>query len=313
MDWIKRNLFFFVGTVVAVGLLAAAGVYGMGSWQRNETALNSLNEAYKTLQALNHENPSPGNDKVDNIKAAREQERELREWIQRTKQSFQPIPPIPSPTNGVVINEKAFTAALRRAIDQLQQDAEGAGVTVPPQYNFSFQAQRNRTSFTPGDLDSLAHQLGGVREICDVLFSARINSLDGLRRVRVSDDDARGPQSDYLDGAIVTNNLAVFTPYEVTFRCFSQDLANALVGFASSPHGFIVKDINVQQATAAASSTSPFGGETMGSQPPPYGVRQPTRPSPPAGVSQGGLRTVLDEQLLSVTMKVVAVKLLPEI
>jgi len=315
MDWIKRNLFFFAGTVVAMGLLAAAGIYGFGSWQRNETALNALNEAYKTLQTLNNENPSPGNDKVDNIQAARKQEQQLREWIQQTKQYFQPILPIPNPTNGVVTGE-AFATALRRTVDQLQRDAEGTSVTLPPQYNFSFEAERSLVKFAPGGLDSLAQQLGGVKEVCEILFSAKINSLDDLRRVRVSDDDARGSQSDYLDGAVVTNSLAVFTPYEVTFRCFSQDLANVLSGFASSSHGFIVKDINVRvaEATTTTPSTSPLDERRPGNPVSLYA--QPAQPAyqpPSAPVGRGGLQTVLKEQLLSVTMKIVVVKLLPGI
>jgi HAMP domain-containing protein len=315
MDWIKRNLFFFIGTVVAMGLLAAAGIYGFGSWQRNETALNALHAAYKTLQTLNNENPSPGNDRVNNIQAAREQERQLREWIQQTKQHFQPISPIPNPTNGVVTSE-AFAAALRRMVDQLQREADGASVTLPPQYNFSFEAERSLVKFTPDGLPSLAQQLGGVKEICETLFSAKINSLDGLRRVSVSDDDARGSQSDYLDGAVLTNNLAIFTPYEVTFRCFSQDLANALSGFASSSRGFIVKDISVRvaEATTTTLSTSPLGERMPGNPMPPYA--QPTQPAyqpPSAPVGRDGLQTMLKEQLLSVTMKIVVVKLLPEI
>jgi hypothetical protein len=325
MDWIKRNLFFFIGTVVAIGLLTAAGIYGFGSWQRNKTALDASNEAYKTLQTLNNENPSPGNDKVNNIQAAREQERQLRERIQQAKQYFQPILPIPNPTNGVVTSE-ALAAALRRTIDQLQREADSASVTLPPQYNFSFEAERSLVKFAPGGLDSLAQQLGGVKEVCETLFAAKINSLDGLRRVRVSEDDARGPQSDYLDGEIITNNLAVLTPYEVTFRCFSQDLANVLSGFSSSPHEFIVTDIKVQPATATTAATaSPVGGETrpsssVGERPPPVGREtmgnqpyQPTYQPPAAPVGRGGLQTVLKEQLLSVTMRVVAVKLLPEI
>ena len=121
-------------------------------------------------------------------------------------------------------------------------------------------------------------------------------------------------------GTVVTNNLAVFTPYEVTFRCFSQDLANVLSGFASSPHGFIVTDIKVQTAAATTAATaSPGGGETMGNQSSPYVTpprqqpSQPTSQSPSAPVGRGGLQTVLKEQLLSVTMKIEVVKLLPEI
>jgi hypothetical protein len=313
MDWIKRNLFFFIGTALAVGLLVAAGIYGLERWQRNETALNALNEAYKTLQTLNNENPSPGNDKIDNIQAAHEQERQLHEWIQQTKQYFQPIQPIPNPTSGVVTSE-AFAAALRRMVDQLQREADSASVTLPPQYNFSFEAERSLVKFAPGGLDSLAQQLGGVKEICEILFTAKINSLDGLRRMRVSDDDARGSQSDYLDEMVVSNNLVVFTPYEVTFRCFSQDLANVLSGFAQSSHGFIVKDINVRSAEATTtSSTSPPGGVGAGNPMFPTLLNQTTYPPPSASAGRGGLQTVLKERLLSVTMRIEAIKLSPEI
>ncbi len=314
MTWIKRNLFFFIGTTLAVGLLAAAGVYEFGNWQRNETALNALNKAYKTLQTLNNEKPSPGNNNVNNIQTAREQEQQLRDWIQQAKQYFQPIPPIPNPTNSVVTSE-AFAAALRRTIDQLQHEAGSASVTLPPQYGFSFEAERTLVKFAPGSLGPLAEQLGEVKTISEILYAAKINSLDGLQRVRVSDDDARGPQSDYLNESAVTNNLAIFTPYEVTFRCFSQDLANALSVFASSPHGFVVKDINVQAAaTTTASPASPPGGETTGTQPSPYAPpNQPAYQPPSAPIGQGGLQTVLDEHILSITMKIEVVELLPGI
>jgi len=76
----------------------------------------------------------------------------------------------------------------------------------------------------------------------------------GIQRVRVSDDDANGPQADYFDGHSVTNNLAVLTPYQITFRSFSPEVGEVLAGFASSPHGFIVKSINVQPAGAAAAT-----------------------------------------------------------
>ena len=32
-------------------------------------------------------------------------------------------------------------------------------------------------------------QLGEVKAISEVLFAARVNALDGIQRVRVSDDD----------------------------------------------------------------------------------------------------------------------------
>jgi hypothetical protein len=181
---------------------------------------------------------------------------------------------------------------------------------LPPQYGFSFEAERTLVKFAPGSLEPLAEQLGEVKTISEILYAAKINSLDGLRRVRVSDDDVRGPQSDYLDESAVNNNLAIFRPYEVTFRCFSQDLASVLSVFASSPYEFVVKDINVQtMATTAAPSASPGGG-MMGAQPPP---NQPAYQPPSAPVGRGGLQTVLDEHILSITMKIEVVKLSPGI
>ena len=70
MGWIKRNKFFVIGLILALGMLGAAGFYDYQSWNRNDAAFAHLNETYGKLQDLTHKQPSPGNDKVDNIKAA---------------------------------------------------------------------------------------------------------------------------------------------------------------------------------------------------------------------------------------------------
>ncbi len=315
MAWIKRNLFFVIGAVIAVGLLAAAGVYDYKNWRRNNVALDALNQTYAALQRLNSQNPSPGNDKINNIQAAHEQERQLHEWIQQAAVYFQPIPPIPNPTNGVITDAK-FASARDHTLNQLQLEAGNTSVTLPPQYGFSFEAERTLVKFAPGSLASLAQQLGEVKTICEILYAAKINSLDGIRRVRVSQDDVSGPQSDYLDGTATTNDLAVFMPYEVTFRGFSQDLANVLSSFASSPHCIIITGINVQPAASATTTPSPAGPQAMGEfgQPAPIASPYAPRYAPaqtPTVIGLGGLPVVLNEQLLSITLEIDVVKLLP--
>jgi hypothetical protein len=294
-------LVFVIGAVIAAGLLATAGVYDYQNWQRNNAALDALNQTYATLQRLNSQNPSPGNDKIDNIKTAREQGEQLQKWIQQAGQYFQPIAPIPDSTDGVT--DARFASARDHTLSELQIEAGTASVILPPKYGFSFEAERTLVKFAPGSLDALARQLGEVKLICEILYTAKINSLDGIRRVRVSDDDTGGPQSDFIDQTAVTNGLAIFEPYEVTFRCFSQDLGAVLSSFASSPHGFIVKGINVQPAVGA---TTPSAGGGF-DQP----VTPPAYPSTPAFAGRGGLQTVLNEQLLSVTLDIDIVKLLP--
>ena len=298
MAWIKRNLFFVIGGILALGLLGAAGFYNYKGWSHNTAAFNQLNDIYGTLRKLMGQRPSPGNDKINNIEAAKAQERQMRDWMRQAADYFQPIAPIPNMDTRTVSSQE-FAEALRRTIDQLQHEADTASVILPPKYSFSFEAERQLVKFATGSLGSLAVQLGEVKTISEILFEAHVNSLDGIQRVRVSDDDASGPQADYFDDRSVTNNLAVLTPYQITFRSFSPDIAQVLAGFASSPHGFIVKSISVQPA-GALTATSPEAPA-----PPPASV-------PAVTPGKGGLQTVLNEQLLRVTLVVEVVKLLPQ-
>jgi hypothetical protein len=292
MGWIKRNLFFTIGGIIALLLLGAAGYYDYASWSHNSATFDRLNEIYGTLKELGDQKPSPGNAKIDNIKTAREQEVIVRDWINQTGAWFKPVAPIPDTPE---VTSEAFAAALRRMIDQLQHEADTASVLLPPKYGFSFEAQRSIVRFS-GSLQPLAVQLGEVKTIAEVLFASRVNSLDGIQRVRASDDDVAGPAADYNSDVSVTNNLTVMTPYVVTFRGFSAELASVLGGFAASPHGFIVKGINVQPAGASAQAD----------------VSSPGVMPQVVGARQSGLPTVLNEQLLRITLEIEIVKLLPK-
>ena len=323
MGWIKRNLFFVIGGVVALGLLGAGGFYIYQGWDRNAGASTRLQELYGTLKGLQQQKPAPGNDKIDNAKIAKEQHRQLRSWIDAAGKYFQPIPPIPADN----VTSETFAGELRRTVDMLQHDADTAGVTLSPKYDFSFSAQRPLVKFAPGSLEPLAVQLGEVKAIAEAVFAAHVNALDSIQRVRVSDDDTAGPAGDYIDDHAVTNDLAVITPYLVTFRCFTPELSRVISTLATSPNTFLIKAINVQPVVAA--SVAP--GDAAGGMPdglPPGGAmpgRYPSRyypgiaglmPTPASPVQpaagKGGLQTVLKEQLLRVSLEVEIVKLLPK-
>ncbi len=258
MDWIKRNLYFVIGSFVALALMGLAGYYLYSKWQLNNEVFGKLEEQYEKLRRLNQQKPHPGSPgKVDNVKAAKEQQQELRAFIQKARQYFPSCPPIPVAESGKLTSQE-FSSALSRTIDAMQREATKASVALPPKdasgqtYSFSFAAQRERLAYAAGSLEPLAVQLGEVKAICSVLFQAKVNSLDELRREIVSEDDLKGPQTDYLLDKSVTNEQAVLSPYEATFRCFSSELAAVLAGFASSPCGLMVKSINVESAPAVA-------------------------------------------------------------
>lgn len=321
MGWIKRNLFFVVGGVVSLLLLGGAGYYIWSESARNSKANDDLTAIYGTLDNLARQEPKPGNEKVNNTAIAKEQEQELRKWIKLAAAFFQPIPGVPPGTN---VSSKDYGTALSRTVDQMQHSAEAAGIALPPKYGFSFEAQRSRMTFAAGSVDMLAQQLGEVKAITDILFATRINALDSIQRVRVSEDDALGSAADYHDERPITNELAIITPYIVTFRCFTPELARVLAGFSKGSSTFIVKSINVLPAGAAlANPTGMFDG---GGQPPmripgeggPPGAYPGYFPGglPPGGVpppgGRGGLQTLLKEQLLRVVIEVDLVKLLPK-
>lgn len=262
MAWIKRNLFFAIGGVVALVLMGLAGYYAYSKWALNNQNNDSLNADYEELRRLNTAPIHPGNGQIDNIKIAQDQQKQLKDFVKKTRAYCQNIAPIPDLPK---ISDPDFSTALTRTIDRMQKDATNNSVTLSPDYAFSFQAEKNKVGFNAAGLAPLSVQLGEVKTICNVLFQAKVNSLDNLRRERVSVDDNSGPQTDYVSDKSVTNELAVLTPYELTFKCFSSELAGVLSGFASSPNGLIVKTINVK--SAPSSTTEAPGAIVGGSNP----------------------------------------------
>jgi hypothetical protein len=336
MDWIKRNLVFVIGAVVALGLLGAAGWYSFSGYSHNAAQLEELDKQYEELKRLTNLKPNPGDGKrVDNIKLAQEQEKEVRAFLEKLAQRLQRIPALPEGTNLVASD---YSAALQRTIDELQREATNSSVVLPPRYKFSFEAQAGRVTFAAGSLEPLAAQLGDVKAISSILHAAKINALDGLRRERVSADDNSGPATDYLEHKSVTNELAISAPYEATFRCFTPELAAVLTGIANSPYGLIVKAVNVEPAAATVvdpysasvaigvpvpvpvpaegrrndegeAFRSRYGRRAMGPTPPP--APTPVPMVLPGAPVRSGLQTFLTERQLKVTMLIHVVKLLP--
>lgn len=307
--------------MVSLLLLGGAGYYIWSESARNAKAGDDLNEVYSKLDSLAKQEPKPGNDKVNNTAIAKEQEQQLRDWLNSASAYFQPIPGIPPGTN---VSSKDYGTALSRTVDQMLHAADSAGITLPPKYGFSFEAQRQRMTFAPGSVDLLAQQLGEVKALTDILFATRINALDSIQRVRVSEDDALGSPTDYLDQQPLTNDLAIITPYVVTFRCFTPELARVLVGFSKGSNTLIVKSVNV--LPAGASGTTPLGMSDGGAMPPMRIQGEGGLPGYPAGYfpggaqsvaavpapGKGGLQALLKEQLLRVVIEVDLVKLLPK-
>ena len=249
MSWIKRNLYFVIGGLVALGLMGYGGFILWTAYSNEGASADEIIKQYGVLDELNKQNPHPGSPgKVDNVKAAKDQEALLRTFITKARGLFVPPPPIPA---GDKVDDQKFSNQLLYTIAELNREAKAASVTLPENYAFTFASQRFLTQFDPGSIEPLAMHLGEIKTICDVLFAARINALEGIQREVVSAKDQN--VSDYLTTQkTMSTPLGDLTPYRVIFRCFSAELAEVLSGLASSSHGYIVKTINVEPAAPIA-------------------------------------------------------------
>jgi hypothetical protein len=336
MAWIKRNLFFLIGSIIALALMIVGGIYLFNQVSDEQSVADQIKGQYAELTRLTGLNPHPGDANIDNIKAAREQAAALRAYVNKVKPFFQRIPPIPDTTGtSNKITDRDFASQLRITVSQLQHSAAQQSVLLPADYYFTFEAQKKIMNFDPGSLDQLASHLGEIKVLCDLLFAAKVNSLDGIRREIISPNDDNPP--DYLPQKTVTTPLADLTPYEVTFRCFSSELALVLGNLAGSTNAFVVKTVNVEPAGSAVpdDQANPAMGMGNPNQPQPMpqpmpgpGYRQPGAPGErgfrgfnpnnamPVQVvapATHGPQVVLNEHPLRVTLMIQLVKIKPTV
>ena len=318
MSWAKRNLYFLISCIVAVVLLGAAGWYCWSSYNANNANWAKLTENYSQMKQFADKKPGPGNETVNNIQTAKDQTEEAKKRVTELEKFFTPVKGIPD-TNK--FNDRMLAFAVRETVSQLRKAAQEKSVMLPgmaigmptpgalgagPEFDFSFTLQMGKTIYDPNAAEMLSKQMGEVKAICDVLFGARILSLDSIQREHTSDDSSlqggMGGQPDYTDSISLTNGNTVISPYQVTFECFTPQLGSVLSSFANQSHTIVVKTLNVQPADLAG-----MGMETMRG---PGGGYDMTAMQPAA--RGGALPTIIDEKKLKVIMLLDFVKITPE-
>ena len=318
MSWAKRNLYFLISCIVAVVLLGASGWYCYSSMQSNNAVWAQLQEAYGKMKTISDKPLGAGNDKVNNIEAAKEQTKEVQARVEEMRKFFVPVRGIPGTNH---FDERMLAFAVRDTISQLRAAAKEHNVTLPtatPEFDFSFTLQANKFSYEANSMEMLSKQLGEVKLICDTLFGCRIGSLDAVQRERTADDsnlanNAGAGANDYTDSLSLTNGNVVITPYQVTFECFTPELGRVISSFANQEHTVVVKTLNLAPADlnmaggdmgtmgAMGGYGTGVGGGYVGG----YGA------TPPPVVPGRGLPTAIDEKKLKVTLLLDFVKIVP--
>lgn len=309
MPWIKRNLLFVVGLAVAVALLGFGIFFYLLGNQSAAAAvdeeLNSKNAEYTTLV---ESKPAPSQ---ENITEARLQQKKLVAFRESLRPQFGALA-MPE-----ALDDAGFKNLLDRTVDLLAKQADRNGVRLPKngetaRYAFTFDTQIKQLEFSQKSLQPLTSQLLDVQDLCRNLFESKIHTLESIRRTPVSTNDIT-PTGNYLAKKVTTNSVtgAAIFPYEVTFQCFSSELANVLASFANSEAVYVVKSVNVEHGSIdnTTAGAAPVGGmnQVLANR---YGIGRPAAAPAAASAGRPG-EALLDDKPLRVTLHIDVIKVPP--
>jgi hypothetical protein len=327
MVWIKRNLFFVISAAMGLLLTGYCAWLLYDSLNSNAGVSEDYKTTYSSLKTMWQKSPFPD---TNNIQAARADQERVRLFLAEFRKRFAPFPAPP------VKDEKGFKTYLEDTIIRFRGEATNAGVLLPPDYSFAFSGLTGKLTYPAAGLGPWMQELEEIDAILDILFRAKINYLAGLQRVPVAADDTG--TGDILEAAAtVTNQWGIVTPYKITFRGFSAEIAAVMEGFARSSNCFIIQavavspDTSVQPVVVQPSPQPPpvnyaprpqtpnpyqnpnFGLERMRGRPggPPVmrPVPVPVAAAPVAAAPVPSVVTILSENPLLVTVSLNVVKL----
>ena len=290
MAWIKRNLSLVISGLVALGLLGFGGFYLWQSMAKNQKVDNEINQTKSEIERLLNKDVTPS---PSNLANARRELDRLNAFIVEAKKQFPPSPPPPDP-----LTSQSFKSLLQNTINDLHKQANAVNIKVETNYYFTFKEEELPVVFPQESLRPLTERLHEVRVLAEILFNARINRLDGMKRATVPGEKG-STAGDYVATPVRMNaetGLAAW-PYELTFQCFTAELGAVLEALQKVPYGFVVKSVAVQPAEEVVRAPQRLD------RVPGRGVVTNT---PPAG-----LVTVINEKLLRVTLRLEVLKPVP--
>ena len=247
MVWIKRNLYLVLSAAVGLILLGGAGYFFYINWDADHAAVDQLTQAQTDLEALRKKKPVPT---PEIIKQVKDTQAGVRAVLDKFKNIYTPVPEIKP------VDEKTFKVTLDGTIAQLQTAASNANVHLAiPDYPFSFSGLTTKFSFASNGITGWLAQMQDVKELCGIVFDAKVNTLESIHRSQViPEETSTGGATDFLTCSCVTNETVVRIPYEIVVQGYSREIANILNGFLRSSNCIIVKNIDIGPGTGTSAA-----------------------------------------------------------
>jgi hypothetical protein len=243
MAWVKKNLVLLIAAVISLGALGYAIFFVKQKMDSNTEVTTSLDESANKFKDLLSRKQHPGNEKQDNIKAAKEELVRIRNFSEEMKEYLK------GSDLGTNTGNSFFRALLDTSLTELRREAIEAGVTLPStNYWFTFNSYKTVIDFK-GDVPGLTAELEDIKNLMHIMYDSRVHSVVAFKRAAVSEADFTGTSDFFQDGKQVrTNDWAVTTSYEITFQGFSGELARVMEGMANAKQCYVVKKLGVGQA-----------------------------------------------------------------
>lgn len=240
MGWLKRNLFYVIGGVVA--LAAIGGAYGFmaGAQQRQQEAMAALGAYTNTVNRLISARPFPS---VEAINKANKEAEVLKVFTSEAEKLFEYQKPRR-------MRSQDFKVHLINSLVKLRADATNNNIRIPRNFNFTFGHLLPMPNLLQYSIEPLSMHLQDVQEICKILYDARVHSITGIQRVSAYPREPGGAVLMW-EVAVRTNLTtaeAVFTstPIRFSFRGFTSELTEVLNLLASDERFYVVRKVEVE-------------------------------------------------------------------
>lgn len=245
MNWVKSNFGMVIGGGIALVLMGVAGWFLYTQIKAEESSQANLNQEFTDLRKLLNRDPHPGDPdrKVDNIGAIQSEQKKLdKDLITPLRSLFKPF----------VVSEGLdtfkFKSLLEDRVAAMQRAAEKSGTSLPTEgdtkYSFSFSDVRPKVDFALQTLSPMAFQLLQIEALSQVLFDAKVHSINAIKRPEISEAEEETEETasdDFDDYEDENANSNPYAGYEMMYGSM-YGMSSANYNFSGSWFGGMPED-----------------------------------------------------------------------
>ncbi len=315
MKKIPSNIKSLAVLFVVSGLMAGALCYWFGTQIDEKTA--RIGEIHRQMETLSGGGVLPTRNNLKGIQANDAKLAEIlnsvQAPIQKASANFASVrgPMADGKETRGLLDPDSWKRLFGEKREQLRKLAAANKVTLPEDYDFGFKAYRLTSPRADTTLD-LGVQLLAIERVNQILFNARIRSLNGIKRVIVEEkraDASAGGLASFTQGdeampaAVVSgpNDTYKVYPFEFSFTSSTDALTDVVNKLTASDCFFVIRSLTVENEKNSIAKRSEIKAVAS---PPAAGGLPGVQPDESGAGSNKLVVPVVGQELLNVRMRV---------